>query len=247
MSNATGGLRVACWSGPRNISTAMMRAWENRADTVVVDEPLYAHYLMATGLDHPGRERVLATGECDWRRATTWLTGPIPGGADIWYQKHMAQHLLDGMVTDWLDDLTHTFLIRHPREVLLSYTRTREPASALELGFLQQAELFDHIAGRTGTAPVVIDAADFLRAPEAMLRHWCDRLGVDFTPRMLHWPAGRRTTDGVWAPYWYAAVEQSTGFTPPQPSTGTVPERLQGTLEQCMPAYERLHAWRLKV
>lgn len=239
-------LRIACWSGPRNISTAMMRAWENRPDTTVSDEPLYAHYLAETGADHPARDAVIESGDCDWRSVVRYLTGPVPDGKAIWYQKHMTHHLLPEIARDWLRSMVNCFLIRDPHDVLLSYSRTRVPESAEDLGFPQQAEIFDAVCDLRGDAPVVIDAGDFLRGPEPLLRAWCQRLGVAFDERMLRWPAGRRESDGVWAPHWYGAVERSTGFEPWRERTGSVPEAMRPLLEECLPHYERLRAHRLQ-
>ncbi len=237
---------VAMWSGPRNISTAMMRAWENRGDCEVFDEPFYAHYLAHTGLDHPGRDAVIAAGETDWRRVAARLTGPLPPGVALTYQKHMTHHLLPHMGREWLADLTHIFLVRDPRRVLASYIRSRPNVTAADLGFLQQQEIYEHVRAVSGAAPLVIDAAEFLRAPEAQLRALCDALGVSFTPRMLRWPPGPRASDGVWAPHWYAQVYRSTGFEPPAHESVEVPPSLAGILEQVMPAFEALYARRLR-
>jgi Sulfotransferase domain len=239
-------LHLAVWSGPRNLSTAMMRAWENRGDCVVVDEPLYAHYLAHTGLDHPGREAVIAAGETDWRALTAWLTGPVPQGKPIWYQKHMTHHLLSHIARDWLRPLTHVFLIRDPREVLLSYVRSRPNVTAADLGILQQLEIFEHVRACGGQVAAVIDAADFLRAPAAQLQELCARLGVAFTPRMLSWPSGPRASDGVWAPYWYEAVQRSTGFEPLRERQHRVPPQLQPIIDAVLPAYQTLAAQRLR-
>jgi hypothetical protein len=238
-------LRLAMWSGPRNISTAMMRAWENRGDCAVVDEPLYAHYLAHTGLEHPAREEVIAAGETDWRRVAAWLTGRVPGGSPIWYQKHMTHHLLPHIERSWLAELTHVFLIRDPREVLFSYVGSRPSVTAEDIGVLQQLEIFEYVERLSGATPPVIDAGEFLQAPEAQLRALCDRLGVAFSPRMLSWPAGRRASDGVWAPHWYAAVERSTGFGPYRVRERAVPPQWQGIIDTVMPAFEALFAQRL--
>lgn len=238
-------LRLAVWSGPRNISTAMMRAWENRGDCAVVDEPLYAHYLAYSGLEHPGRERIIAAGESDWRKVVDALSGPIPDGKPIWYQKHMTHHLLPHIGRGWLGCLTHVFLIRDPRAVLLSYAKTRPQITAADIGLLQQLEIYRAVAVLQGSSPPVVDAEEFLKAPEAQLRALCAAVGVAFTPRMLSWPSGPRASDGVWAPYWYEAVLRSTGFEPFRPRAAQVPREHQRILEAVMPAFEELHARRL--
>lgn len=239
-------LRLAAWSGPRNISTAMMRAWENRGDCAVVDEPLYAHYLAQTGLDHPGRDQVIAAGDTDWRRVAAWLAGPIPGGKAIWYQKHMTHHLLMHIDRRWLAELTHVFLIRDPREVLLSYIKSRPHVTAEDIGVLQQREIFGYLQELRGETPPVIDAGEFLQAPEAHLRALCAALGIGFTGRMLQWPAGPRPSDGVWAPHWYEAVLRSTGFEPYRARERQVPEEYQDIVEAVMPAFEEMFAQRLR-
>jgi hypothetical protein len=234
-------LRVAAWSGPRNISTAMMRAWENRGDCAVSDEPLYAHYLQATQLDHPGRDEVIAAGDTDWRRVVDALTtSPVPDERPLWYQKHMTHHLLPGMETGWVHGLANVFLIRDPALVVASYVKSRASVAADDIGLLQQARLFEEVAQRLGHAPPVIDAEDFLRDPRAQLQRLCARLGIAFSERMLSWPAGPRASDGVWAPHWYAAVWRSTGFEPWRERHVELKGEAARAAEACRPAYEAL-------
>ena len=240
-------LRIAMWSGPRNISTAMMRAWENRGDCAVSDEPLYAAYLAATGLDHPAREEVIAAGESDPSKVVDTLLGPVPGGRRLWYQKHMSHHLLPGMAHDWIHALCNVLLVRHPAEVVASYVKSRATVTPEDIGLPQQSLLFDELAERNGAAPLVIDAGDFLRAPEAQLRALCTVLGIDFSARMLAWPAGPRDSDGVWAPHWYAAVWASTGFEPWHGRAVHLEGEPARVADACLPAYEKLHAHRLRV
>ena len=242
---AAGGLRIAMWSGPRNISTAMMRAWEHREDTCVVDEPFYAHYLVRTGAPHPGREAVIASQPTDAARVAARLTGPVPGGHAVWYQKHMTQHMLPGMPLDWLDRMANCFLIRDPDAVVASFTVQRPDAAAWELGFEQQARLFDHVCDRLGAAPPVVAADDVLRDPRAILGALCARLGLPFSERMLHWPPGPRDSDGVWAPHWYAAVQRSTGFAPWRPHTPRLDPAQRALAERCWPHYEKLLPFRI--
>lgn len=238
-------LRVAAWSGPRNISTAMMRSWENRGDCAVSDEPLYAHYLQATQLDHPGREAVIEAGRregsLDWRHVAAALTaGPVPGGRPLWYQKHMTHHLLPGMDTGWVHGLVNVFLIRDPALVVASYLKSRASVVAEDIGLLQQAALFDVVAQRLGRAPPVIDAERFLRDPRGQLQWLCGQLGIAFSERMLAWPPGPRASDGVWAPHWYAAVWQSTGFEPWRERSVALDGAGALAAERCRPAYETL-------
>jgi hypothetical protein len=231
--------RVAMWSGPRNISTAMMRSFGSRSDTVVVDEPFYAHYLAVTGLDHPGRDAILASQPNRWQDVVAALTGALPTGVAVHYQKHMAHHLLPGMGRAWLGELTHAYLIRDPAQVVASYARVRGEPTLSDLGYPQQVEIF-----RAHGGPVV-DAADILRDPAAMLRRLCAALDLDFHPAMLRWRPGPRATDGVWAPHWYGAVEASTGFAPYDPAPADVPDRLRALVEAARPYYDELaaHRW----
>ena len=228
------------WSGPRNISTALMRAWENRPDTVVMDEPLYGHYLTQVRVTHPGVDEVLAHHETDWTRAVASLFAPLPDGRRISYQKHMAHHLLPHMARDWVLRLTNCFLIRHPADMLASLQARMGPPTLADTGLPQQAELFAEVRAATGTTPPVLDADDVLRDPRGALTRLCDRLGVPFSDRMLSWPAGRRPTDGIWAKYWYDAVERSTGFEPYRPRERRVDPALQPLLAQCMPIYQTM-------
>ncbi|HEX6198569.1 MAG TPA: hypothetical protein VFZ37_21880 [Jiangellaceae bacterium] len=236
-------VRLAMWSGPRNISTAMMRSWENRPDAIVVDEPLYAYYLAATGADHPAREEVIATGETDWRAVVATLLGPVPDGIRVFYQKHMSHHLLPDTGRDWIAQLTNILLIRDPREVVASYGRIRDTVTPHDIGLPQQVELYDRLAA-DGSPPAVLDAADFLRDPEGYLRALCDMTGLEFTGRMLSWPAGPRDSDGVWAPHWYDAVWKSTGFAPYQERRPALSGSAAEAAEAAWPMYEYLHARR---
>lgn len=234
------------WSGPRNISTAMMRAWGNRSDTAVIDEPLYAYYLERTGKEHPGAAEIIAQGETDWRKITRQLTeAPIPAGKRIFFQKQMTHHLLPEVDRGWIVDLTNGFLIRDPREVILSYIK-KNPDPALEdLGFVQQCEIFKFLVEQTKSIPPVIDADDVLRNPERMLRLLCGAIGVEFDKAMLSWPPGLRETDGIWASHWYDAVAKSTSFEPYKPRIGEIPEALQQIYECCRECYGQLHQYRL--
>lgn len=233
--------RIAMWSGPRNLSTAMMRSFENRADCSVVDEPLYAAYLAATGLDHPGRDEVIASQSTSPEVVVEELTsGPVP--TPLQYQKHMTHHVLPSVPRAPLARLTHAFLVRDPERVLTSYAKVREQPTLEDLGLPQQLELFETYGGP------VVDAADVLRDPRGTLGLLCTALGIGFDEAMLSWPAGRRDTDGVWAPYWYARVEGSTGFGPDSSgSDDPLPDRLVPLLERCLPYYEALAPYRLRV
>ncbi len=238
-------LRIAMWSGPRNISTAMMRSWGNRPDTFVCDEPLYSHYLKVTGVDHPGADEVIAGHDSDWRKVVTRLTGPVPGGNAIFYQKHMAHHLLPQINRDWLGALTHAFLIREPREMITSLAKVLPNPTAEATGLPQQIELFEWVQEQTGKKPPVIDARDVLNDPRKLLTLLCESLAVPFSEAMLSWPPGPRETDGNWAKYWYANVEKTTTFQPHVPKVDPVPDHLKGLMERCQADYDWLYERRL--
>jgi hypothetical protein len=239
-------IRIAMWSGPRNISTAMMRAWENRNDTFVWDEPLYAYYLQRSGLDHPAAAEIIAAGQTDWRAVVERCIGAVPDGKSVFFQKHMTHHVLKEMSRDWLAQLTNCFLIRDPREVIASYARVRAHVTLDDIGVTQQADLFDDVCRSSAQQPVVVDARDILERPEAIMPALCEALGVSFSPRMMQWPAGLRDSDGVWAPHWYASVERSTGFAPFVHKSHRLPAELAPLAEQCMDAYQRLREIRLR-
>lgn len=233
------------WSGPRNISTAMMRAWENRDDCVVVDEPFYACYLHATGIDHPMRDAVLASQPTRWLTVAQQLTVPLRAGVRIQYQKHMTHHMVVPLDTHWIGTVRHAFLIRDPAEMVASYVAKRATVSADDLGMRREVEIYQRVCEATGQSPPVIEAGDVLRNPEQTLRRLCSALDVPFSTKMLCWPPGLRASDGVWAAHWYNAVAQSTGFAPYRPETIELPEHLREVVEACRPHYEYLRARKL--
>lgn len=239
-------VRVAMWSGPRNISTAMMRAFENRPDTVVVDEPFYAAYLARTGLDHPAREAVIASAPTDPASVVAELSAPLPPGRHVHYAKHMAHHVSFETDLGWTLSLRNVMLIRDPAEVVASYVRARETCQPDDIGLLQQERLLEFWDERAMDVPV-LDAGDFLRAPEEHLRWLCRWLGIPFTTRMLCWPPGPRASDGIWASHWYSAVWASTGFAPWRPRETALSGDAATVAELCRPVYERLYARRVRV
>ena len=239
-------VRVGMWSGPRNISTAMMRAFENRPDTVVVDEPLYAAYLARTGLDHPMRDEVIASQPTDLDAAIAALDQPLPADRSIHYAKHLSHHVERLMDLTWTLRFRNVLLIRDPIEVVASYVRARESCEPDDIGIPQQGWLMDLWDEHDHEVPV-IDAGEFLRAPEPHLRWVCDWLGVPFTDRMLAWPEGPRDSDGVWAPHWYAAVWKSTGFEPWRPREIALSDHDAAVAEACRPTYHALFDRRIQV
>jgi hypothetical protein len=234
-------LRIAMWSGPRNISTAMMRSFGARADTAVVDEPFYGAYLAHTGLVHPMREEVIASQPSDWRDVVKGLLGPVPADKPVCYQKHMTHHMVPAFGREWLAQVRNAFLIRDPAAVLASYVAKRGEVTLADIGIVQQRELLEQEADRLGRAPPIVESADILADPAGMLARLCDALGLAYTDAMLHWPAGRRDSDGVWAPAWYDAVERSTGFAAPaMRDAAPLGSELQKIADAARPHYEAL-------
>jgi hypothetical protein len=244
--DVTEALRIAMWSGPRNISTALMRSFGSRSDTVVVDEPFYAVYLARTGLDHPMREAVLRSQPQDWRTVVSQLFSPLPEGRSVHYQKHMTHHMLPELGREWLQRCCNAFLIRDPAAVLASYVQKRAAVSLHEIGLPQQYELFEQVSAALGRPAPVIDSDDVLADPAGVLAPLCEALGIAFQPAMLQWQPGRRDTDGVWAPAWYDAVEKSSGFGPA--SQRAVPElnaNLRHLADEARRYYDALARYRI--
>lgn len=238
---------IAMWSGPRNLSTAMMRAFENRSDCAVWDEPFYAAYLAATGLDHPMRHEILAAGITNADRVADACLAPPPDGTKIFYQKHMTHHMLADFPRDWLPSVTNIFLIRDPARVAASYEKKRQLVQLEDIGFIQQRELFDLVADKMGQPPIVIDAGDIRQNPAAMIKALCAKINIEFSPAMLDWPKGTRDSDGAWGPHWYHAVIETTGFAPPESTPPTLSANAQKLADQAMPYYTALKKHALKI
>ena len=235
-------MRLAVWSGPRNLSTALMYSFAARGDCAVWDEPFYASYLAATGIDHPMREEVMAAGECDPAVVARACAGPSPGGAPLFYQKHMTLHMIPGFDRGFMGECVNVFLIRHPARVVASYSAKRESVTLDDLGFTQQADLFDEVADVSGEVPVVVDSSDIRADPAGVLARLCGAVGIEYSEQMLYWPTGGNASDGVWAPHWYAAVHRSTGF---DGAEGPLPElagEAADLVARSLPSYERLSA-----
>lgn len=251
MSPPDGIIRIAMWSGPRNVSTAMMRAFENRPDTVVWDEPFYAAELAATGRDHPMRAEVIAAGETDPEKVIARLLGPLDDpdkpNARVFYQKHMTHHMIPAFRRDWVAHVTNAFLIRTPEQVLASYARKWTDVSLEAIGFPQQLAIFEAVADRLGRAPPVLDGNDVLGDPRGTLGALCAACGIPFSEAMLAWPAGPRKSDGVWAPVWYDRVLKSTGFATPDRRSVSLPPELQRIADAARPIYEKLAKYRLGI
>ncbi|MDP2083373.1 MAG: HAD family hydrolase [Pseudotabrizicola sp.] len=238
-------MKIAMWSGPRNLSTAMMYAFAARGDCAVWDEPFYAAYLRQTVIDHPMRDQIIAAHESDPAKVAATCIGEIPQAQSLFYQKHMTLHMIPQFDRQFMRDLTNVFLIRHPARVVASYAKKREGPTLMDIGFVQQAELFDQVADWMGEAPLVIDSADLRADPYAALNNLCDALGILFIKNMLHWPAGPKPYDGVWGPHWYGAVHRSTGFEDPEGPLPDLPSGYQSIVDQALPYYKKLAAFKM--
>ena len=236
---------VAMWSGPRNISTALMRSFENRPDCFVSDEPFYAHYLHKTGVDHPLRNEIISAGNTDWDDIVREITNPIPKNKKIWYQKHMAQHNFPKLDLKWTENMQNCFLIRHPKEVILSYSRKYKINSIYQLGYPQLTDLFKILNSRNDNVIIILDSRDVLADPEGMLTKLCDKLTIPFYSEMLNWASGSRESDGIWGKYWYGSVEASTGFQPYRERELDLPDKYENMYLKCMDYYEQLYKYRL--
>ena len=236
---------IAMWSGPRNISTALMRSFENRSDCFVSDEPFYSYFLYKTKLKHPLSDKVIKSGLTDYNKIVKYITGSIPSSKKIWYQKHMAHHILEGTNMDWIQNMRNCLLIRHPSDVILSYSKKNEINSIKQLGYLQQIEIYEMLIKKMGVSPIIIDAQDLLRRPKKMLIEICKNLEIRFDDKMLSWPHGVRETDGVWGKYWYKQVEASTGFKPYIKTNRIIPIKYQSLYKECMQYYNFLHQNRI--
>ncbi len=239
-------MRLAMWSGPRNLSTALMYSFAARGDCAAWDEPFYAAYLKATGIQHPMRDEIIAANEADPDTVADRCRGKIPQGKTLFYQKHMTVHMVPGFDRSFMRACENVFLIRHPARVVASYARKREGPTLADIGFVQQAELFDEVAGWKGVAPVVIDSHDIRANARKTLENLCSALGLPFTERMLNWPQGPKPYDGTWAPHWYGAAHRSTGFDGAEGALPELPGEYQRLADAALPYYERLGSHALR-
>lgn len=234
------------WSGPRNISTALMRSWESRSDTFVIDEPFYAHYLSVTNVNHPGRDEIVQSGETDQSVVSKGLISDIDDSCSIYFQKHMTHHMIPSVDRDWMKDVVNCFLIRNPKDMILSYTKVNSNLSMHLLGLEEQYELFEYVTKINGRAPPVVDSKDILIDPRKTLSLLCEKVGVIFSEEMLSWSKGVRDTDGVWAKYWYDNVINSTGFNTYTEKNEVIRDEYFQLYEDCLKIYEKLSKHKIK-
>ena len=236
---------IAMWSGPRNISTALMRSFENRSDCFVSDEPFYSYFLHKTGLEHPLRAEIIKSGLVDYHEIVKYITGPIPFSKKIWYQKHMAHHILKESDLNWIKNMKNCLLIRHPSDVILSYSKKNEINSIQQLGYLQLTDIYEMLFQEIGIPPIIIDAQDLLKEPRKMLIKICENLKINFDEKMLSWSPGSRKTDGIWGKYWYKQVKISTGFNPYIKTDQIIPPKYEALYDECMKYYDFLYQNRI--
>lgn len=240
--------RIAMWSGPRNISTAMMRAWENRADTAVTDEPFYACYLARAGVVHPMQDEIFKAQSSDWNIVIAdELRKPLAAGEHVQYQKHMTHHMIEEVDPQWFASVRNAFLIRDPAEVVKSYAEKMETITATDIGYANQTRLYETACALSDTPVPVMDAKDILLDPKRALSLLCEALEVDFDQNMLSWPTGYRDSDGVWASHWYNKVITTTGFATWREKRGTLTKQQQAVVDESMPYYEQLYTNRISL
>ena len=238
---------IAMWSGPRNVSTALMRSFENRSDCFVSDEPFYSYFLYKTRLKHPLSDEIIKSGLTNYNEIIKYITGPIPSLKNIWYQKHMAHHILEGTNIDWIKNMENCLLIRNPSDVILSYSKKNEINSIQQLGYLQQIGIYEMLNKEMGISPTIIDAQDLLRKPKRMLIEMCKNLKIKFDDKMLSWPPGIRETDGIWGKHWYKQVEASRGFKPYIKTNRIIPLKYQSLYDECIQYYDFLYENRVVI
>ena len=240
MSAAPDPIRIAMWSGPRNISTAMMRSFGARPDCVVSDEPFYGAFLKASGAPHPMADQIIADMDCDWHSVLATQSGAVPdgGAVPIWYQKHMAHHMIGPVGIADMPDHRHAFLIRAPERVAASYARKNELRSAEMLGFGQMRQSIEAVAARSDRGPIVVDSDAILADPARQLAALWRALGIGWSEHMLSWESGPHRDDGIWGAHWYDAVNASTGFAAASRAPGELGEEYQKTVAACREDYE---------
>lgn len=234
-------MKIAAWSGPRNLSTAMMYSFGSRSDTIISDEPFYASYLKATKLEHPMRAKILESQSNNPHEIIESCNGPIPLSKGLWYQKHMCTHILDNISLTWAEKYTNIFLIRHPSRVISSYERKRENPTIDDIGFKQQLKIFNSLGG------VVIESSDILKSPEKTLKTLCRHINIKFDPRMLSWSKGGHKDEGVWGEHWYNSAHLSSSFGPPEGPLPKLSKKLIELYEEAIPIYEKLSSHKIKI
>ena len=233
------------WSGPRNLSTALMYSFASRNDCAIWDEPYYAAYLQESGAVHPMQNEVMSAWIQDPKLVEARCLGDTPKGKAVFYQKHMTHHMLPTFSRHWIGECTNVFLIRHPARVIASYSKKRENPRLDDMGFRQQLELFDLVTQLQGKPPVVVDSYSIRKDPAPMLEKLCKAIGLDYQPAMLSWPKGGHKDDGPWAPHWYNAVWDSAGFARAEAALPEVSNELRSLYDQAITYYQKMEKFAL--
>lgn len=237
-------MKIATWSGPRNISTALMRSWSSRKDTIVIDEPFYASYLHRTQLKHPFYDEIINKYPVNDQEIIKILTGSIPDNKNIWYQKHMAHHICNFDSLSWILKLQNCFIIRKPNHVINSYIKKNELKKTEELGYIQQFKLINFLIKNSADF-IVIDTESLLKNPEKILTLWCKHFGLNFNKSMLKWKKGYHPNDGIWAKHWYSNVIKSSSFGRLKNNNTDVNDFYLEIYEECMFYYNQMKKFEL--
>ena len=240
-------LNLAMWSGPRNLSTALMRSFAQRADCQAWDEPFYASYLAETGINHPMRAEIIEGGMSKPIDVISACIKPPAPPKTIFFQKHMTMHMTPNIDLGWMGNVTNAFLIRSPERVLASYAKKRETVTSDDLGFKRQREMFDFLRDKTGVEPLVIDSSDIREAPETALKALCRHLEIDFDPSMLSWNSGPAKEDGIWGKHWYDNIWKSTKFAPPDVLQDPLDYDLQVLYDEVIPDFEYVKKHKIQI
>ncbi len=237
-------MKIACWSGPRNISTALMRSWSSRNDTFISDEPLYASHLKTKNIKHPMYEEIISSYETDYKKIKKYLTGNNPKKRELWYQKHMAHHIKDNESLEWINSFKNCLLIREPKYVISSYIKKNELNSTEDLGYFQQSLILNYLL-ESKSDFIVIDSHCFLKNPQKYLSLWCKKLNIKFSRKMLKWEKKLYDYDGIWAKHWYRNVINSHQFSEPREIIDEIPRKYSDILEECNSYYSKLRKYEL--
>ncbi len=238
-------MRIACWSGPRNISTALMRSWSSRESTFVSDEPFYAYYLKEKAVKHPMHKEIIEYYPNQYEDIVMSLTSKIPENKEHWYQKHMAHHLIDFENISWIQEFENCILIRHPKDVISSYIKKNNLTHIDELGYSQQYKLIEYLK-KNNQKIIVIDSSILLQNPKRILSQWCKNLNIDFSIKMLRWKRGLYSTDGIWGVHWYNNVINTNQFVSFKKKGNNIVSEHQSIYDQALVYYNEMYDMAIK-
>ena len=232
---------IFMWSGPRNLSTALMRSFENRKDTYVLDEPFYAYYLKKTGLNHPMKKEIINHYPVSQKKIIKLITSK-PENEKIFYQKHMTQHIIKNTNLDWIRNGYNCFLISHPAKVINSYIKKNSLRNIDDIGFKKQFKIFNKVK-KNNLNFIVINADNILINPNKTIKKLCKLLKIKFSKKMLSWPKGKRSSDGIWSKVWYKNVELSNTFSKYRKEKINVPKKYKKIYEESLKYYNQMNEY----